>query len=467
MNATSAPYTGYDIELAAVVFQIGLGVRQLQFLPCENFHDAYMRLRNGECDVILSAAESEWKRTLCTADCVSPPMALWSQTDYYAASMQAEDESVFTTECCLEVSAPYYDSALGLAVLSSSHVTSLWSTVNDGAVINWLLVIAIMVFVAGWLIAGIEYGNNKTFISFSDGVYYALSVVTTVGFGDLVPSTALGQSINMALMAMSVLVIAVFSALLSSTLTQNVLSQQVTTGFSTLPINALLCIENGYALPASVAAQNNRAVVEDTIQACLTMLESGQVGAVLHDIAILKWLTSKWKWGSGGAVYVTTSVQSNPFVAVFPEGSPLLAWANPAFMAVRSDPKLSALETALRAKYLELQGSVVASDSTTTTSRSLLWTLFGLAVATYLPRIRHFLKDVSTSLPSSMHAVAEREGELVRRWTTRQSLREESQKGQASRAETDAAAAEEEADVSRGGAVLRAYEAQVELSSHP
>jgi hypothetical protein len=85
-----------------------------------------------------------------------------------------------------------------------------------------------------------------------------------------------------------------------------------------------------------------------------------EVGAVLHDIAILRWLVSKYKWGAS-EIYVTDSVQSNPFVAVFREGSPLRAWANPPIMAVRSDPTLSSLESSLRSKYLELHG-VSTSD---------------------------------------------------------------------------------------------------------
>ena len=401
-DSATLPYVGFDIEMARAIFQTALGVPQLQFLPSLNSHDAYVSLRNGACDVLMSAAELEWRRTLCTSACQPPPLPAWSAADYESEQVTQNSTGWLTTECCLLLSAPYYYSDLGVAVLSTKKTLVVWSSVSSPLVVNWLLIVGLMAFVAGWLITLAEYGNNDRLQSLSDGVYFALTTISTVGYGDVTPQTALGQITGMSLMGVSLIVIVSFSSLLSSQLTAAALSGSTVTGLADLPSSAHLCIENGYELAARVAAAANRPYSYDTIQNCMSALSAGRVGGVLHDVPILNWYQSQF--GTSSKVYVSGSVRVNPFVAVFPAGSPLLAWANPAIASATSDPVLSAVQAALERKYLASVGGGGSASDGSVYSPSLGFTLLAFVVITYSPRLRFLVADVKKNLPHTLHA---------------------------------------------------------------
>ena len=63
-----------------------------------------------------------------------------------------------------------------------------------------------------------EYGENKQITSFEDTVWWAIVTVTTVGYGDISPTTTGGKVIAAGLMFAGMFVIAMFAGLVSSTL---------------------------------------------------------------------------------------------------------------------------------------------------------------------------------------------------------------------------------------------------------
>ena len=57
--------------------------------------------------------------------------------------------------------------------------------------------------------------------SFGDGIWWALVTVTTVGYGDITPSTTLGRFVASALMFLGLGLIATVTAIVSAKFTQN------------------------------------------------------------------------------------------------------------------------------------------------------------------------------------------------------------------------------------------------------
>ncbi len=66
-----------------------------------------------------------------------------------------------------------------------------------------------LVVVAGSLMYLVEGGRNDNFASIPDSVYWAVTTMTTVGYGDIVPQTALGRGLATVIMIMGYGIIAV------------------------------------------------------------------------------------------------------------------------------------------------------------------------------------------------------------------------------------------------------------------
>ena len=78
--------------------------------------------------------------------------------------------------------------------------------------------IALMGFFA-FLIYWVEGGGvNPQITSYFDAVFFSVSTITTVGFGDIVPVTRAGRVICMIMMFMGTGLFVAFTAIISSTI---------------------------------------------------------------------------------------------------------------------------------------------------------------------------------------------------------------------------------------------------------
>ena len=84
----------------------------------------------------------------------------------------------------------------------------------------FLSVVALIVFVMGTLMYVIE-GPTHGFTSVPTGIYWAISTVTTVGYGDVTPSTALGRIFASIMMLLGWGVLAVPTGIVGAELTRS------------------------------------------------------------------------------------------------------------------------------------------------------------------------------------------------------------------------------------------------------
>ncbi|MCB0663192.1 MAG: ion transporter, partial [Saprospiraceae bacterium] len=104
----------------------------------------------------------------------------------------------------------------------------LWHFINAGDTIMkalrasrakitiFLFFVLLMVTIIGSLMYLIEGGVNPGFSSIPLSIYWAIVTLTTVGFGDITPSTELGQFLSAVVMILGYAVIAVPTGIVSA-----------------------------------------------------------------------------------------------------------------------------------------------------------------------------------------------------------------------------------------------------------
>ena len=84
--------------------------------------------------------------------------------------------------------------------------------------------LGVSTIVGGWSLYLAERKTNPDVAGVTDGLWWALVTLTTVGYGDISPETALGRSIGGVLMILGMFTLALFAGIVGSTILQSVIS---------------------------------------------------------------------------------------------------------------------------------------------------------------------------------------------------------------------------------------------------
>jgi voltage-gated potassium channel len=92
---------------------------------------------------------------------------------------------------------------------------ALWGARNK--ILLFLGLVLVLVTLLGTMVYVVEHGDNG-FTSIPQSIYWAIVTVTTVGYGDIVPVTVLGQTIASVIMLIGYAIIAVPTGIIGSEL---------------------------------------------------------------------------------------------------------------------------------------------------------------------------------------------------------------------------------------------------------
>lgn len=162
--------------------------------------------------------------------------------DMVAATEQGKLIAVVTAiatadrERVMDLSHPYYNSGLAIAVPMGSSGSN-WSDLL-GNLVSWALLRMVGVMLALLLLAATlvwlferranpEQFHARPLQGIADGLWWAAVTLTTVGYGDKAPRTRSGRVVAVIWMFVAVVVIALFTAQVTSTLTVTSLSGRV------------------------------------------------------------------------------------------------------------------------------------------------------------------------------------------------------------------------------------------------
>ncbi len=104
--------------------------------------------------------------------------------------------------------------------LRSGHRMQIALRSSRPKIIVFILYISLIVVVLGTLMYIVEEQKNG-FESIADSIYWAVVTLTTVGYGDVIPVTALGKTISVVIMLLGYAIIAVPTGIVSAEFAKN------------------------------------------------------------------------------------------------------------------------------------------------------------------------------------------------------------------------------------------------------
>ena len=253
-----------------------------------------------------------------------------------ATSITGEREKI------VDFSHPFYNSGLAIAV-SSRNASGLMDILKAlispaflttvGALLGLLLITgAIMWFVErkrNW-----DQFEQDPAAGIGDGFWWAAVTMTTVGYGDKAPVTFLGRFIAVIWMFAALILTAVFTAQLASSLTVNKISGPVT-GLKDLP-GARVGVVNKASSNAYFKRRYIQTIAMDDVAQGLQALDEGTIDAFVHDEPILKFQILKGYQGRLNILPIVFDVQD--YGIVLPPNSPDREAINQALLDVTASP---------------------------------------------------------------------------------------------------------------------------------
>lgn len=232
-------------------------------------------------------------------------------------------------EMVIDFSHPYYSSGLAIAVPARStsdnwfaplgNLVSVGTLKITGVLLALLFVAAVLV----WLCerrANPEHFNGRALRGIADGLWWAAVTLTTVGYGDKAPRTRVGRLIAVIWMFLAIILIALFTAQVTSSLTVSSLGGLVR-GPADLPRVRVGTVQDSQPQAVLRSKFGVTATGYPGFSQGLSALDDGAIDAFVGAEPILRYEIANNFPGS--LTVVGTPFLRLDYVFAFPPGSPL------------------------------------------------------------------------------------------------------------------------------------------------
>ena len=289
--------------------------------------------------------------------------------------------------CCLKSSIPYLYTGFGIASLvpGTNPLTVAMASFVSLAVIDFLLLLLLIVLCAAiglWfldtllpgrlhklrgqveerrrLAQGGKPGDGqppraraKTVVHIADACYWAITTLSTVGYGDVTPNSAPAKVFTSFYLALCMGCSALFSAILSASVTTGLLAGAGLTDMAA--ISGAVCLEWNYAqLVNFIEASPSRPspIMAQPLGACMDMLRNGTVQAVITTQESLSYYNRVFGW-SGLYVSQVLPFSAGSYSIYFRPSMPqqLVTHVNALIIAVQQIYPYNSLFNALQVQY--------------------------------------------------------------------------------------------------------------------
>jgi ABC-type amino acid transport substrate-binding protein len=196
----------------------------------------------------------------------------------------------------LDFSHSYFTTKMGLALPQKS--SGWWSAISPFFSIEFMQALAALAFVLlvfGALVWFFERKKNPEQFggSFVEGVgsgfWWSAVTMTTVGYGDKAPLTAMGRMVGMVWMFAGLIVVSGFTAAITTSLTVNQIDQKVR-DLSDLQGKQIAVLE-GSTSESYLNQLGMKTKAVKQIKAAFDLLGKHRVDAIAHDLPVLRYLS--------------------------------------------------------------------------------------------------------------------------------------------------------------------------------
>ncbi len=244
-------------------------------------------------------------------------------------------------ERLMDFSYPYFDTNLAVAVRHKASYSVFLNVIEEIFSMDFLLYVSVMLvfaMVSGLVIWLLERRVNpeefhRGLLGVLDGIWWACVTMTTVGYGDTAPRSIPARLLAMFWMFTCVLLVAVFTASITTTLTVNRIGGKVTGVEDLVTVNTG-CLSDSLAEDFLKHLRGHPRVYHDLDKA-LDDLRAGRLDAVLHDRPLLQHAIVQ---GRGkNLVILPFVVEKDDYGFAFPAHSPLRKQVNVDLLGLRAD----------------------------------------------------------------------------------------------------------------------------------
>jgi len=237
---------------------------------------------------------------------------------------------------------PYYTTGLGIAV--PRQIGSDWAGalrhVLSRQLVQLLLVIFATTFLVGMLVWLVERKRNVPHFGghpiqgIGSAVWWSASTMTTVGYGDKAPVTAVGRVIAVAWMFIGIVLLSGLTATITTALTLHRLGSRIQ-GPEDLPGSLVATIPDT-AAEVYLKTHHINSKPYTTVWEGLRAVARHQVDAMVYDAPILRYV-GKTEMPSAVRVLHAT-FDHEDYGLIIPQGSPLREPINRALLTVIREP---------------------------------------------------------------------------------------------------------------------------------